>query len=55
MHNFGRNKFHAEPRNLVFLETYNTEFADIILTFTGQNGRVSAIEDKVNLTLFINK
>ena len=29
----------AEPRNLVFLKTYNTEFDEIIIIFTDQNGR----------------
>ena len=28
-----------EPNNLVFLKTYNTEFDDITITFTDQNGR----------------
>ena len=41
--------------NLVFLETYNTEFDEIIITFTDQNGRPLEIEDKFNLTLLINK
>ena len=40
--------------NLVFLKTYNTQF-DEIITFTDQNGRPLAIEDKVNLTLLVNK
>ena len=26
------------PKNLVFLKTYNTEFDDIMITFTNQNG-----------------
>ena len=29
----------AEPRNLVFFKTYNTEFDEIIITSTDQNGR----------------
>ena len=45
----------VEPSNLVFLKTYNTEFDEIIITFTDQNGRPLEKEDKVNLTLFINK
>ena len=44
-----------EPSNLVFLKTYDTEFDEIIITFTDQNGRSLEIEDKVNLTLLINK
>ena len=45
----------VELNNLVFLKTYNTEFDEIIITFTDQNIRPLEIEDKVNLTLFINK
>ena len=57
---FALNKSHAfllnvEPINLVFLKTCKTEFDEIIRTFTYQNGRLVEIEDKVNLTLLINK
>ena len=45
----------VEPSNLLFLKTYNTEFDDITITFTDQNGRSLEIEDKVNLILLINK
>ena len=45
----------VEPSNLVFLKTYNTEFDEIILTFTDQNGRPLELEVKVTLTLLINK
>ena len=45
----------VEPSNLMFLKTYNTEFDEIIITFTDQKGRPLEIEDKVNLTLLINK
>ena len=44
-----------EPSNLVFLKTYNTEFVDIIITFTDQNGRLLEREGKVNLKLLIKK
>ena len=44
-----------DASDLVFLKTYNTEFDEIIKTFTDQNGRFLGIEDKVNLTLLINK
>ena len=37
----------AEPSNLVFLKTYNTELDESIITFTNQNGRPLEIEDKV--------
>ena len=45
----------VEPSNLVFLKTYSTEFDEIIITFTDQNGRLLEIEDKVNMTLLTNK
>ena len=45
----------VKPSNLVFLKTYNTEFDEIIITFTDQNGRSSEIVDKINLILLINK
>ena len=41
----------VEPRNLVFLKICNTEFDDIVITFTEQNGRSLEIEEKGNLTL----
>ena len=57
LYNFTPNKSYAYlmPSNLVFLKTYNTEFDEIIITFTDQNGRPLEMEDKVNLTLLINK
>ena len=33
----------------------NTEFDEINITFTDQNGKPLEIEDKVSLTLLINK
>ena len=46
----------VQPSNLVFLETCNTEFIEIIITFMDKNGRPSEIEDEVNLTcLIINR
>ena len=45
----------VEPSNLVFLKIYNTEFDETIIKFTDQNGRLLEIEEKVNLTLLINK
>ena len=57
---FTPNKFYGyllnvKPCNLVYLKTYNTEFDDITITFTDQDGRPLEIEDKVNLILLINK
>ena len=45
----------VEPSNLVFWETYNTEVDEIIITCTSQHGRLLEKEDKVNMTLLINK
>ena len=45
----------VELSNLMFLKIYNTEFDEIIITFTDQNGRPLEIEDNVHLALFINK
>ena len=45
----------VEPRNLVFLKTYNTESDEIIITFTSQNGKLLEIKYKITLTLLIDK
>ena len=45
----------VEPSNLVFLKTYKIEFDELMITFTDPNDIPLEIEDKVNLTLFINK
>ena len=60
LYSFPPNKSYAyslnfEPSILVFLKPYNTEFDEIITTFTDQNVRPSEIEVKGNLTLPINK
>ena len=60
LYTFKPNKFYAylltvEPSNLVFSETYNTEFNEIIIAFTDQNGRPLGRQDKINLRLLINK
>ena len=57
---FTPNKSYAYLLNversiLVFLKTYNTGFDEIVIIFTDQNVRLLEIEDKINLTLFINK
>ena len=57
---FTPNKSYAyllnvERSNSVFLQTYNTEFNEVIITFTNQNGRLLGKEEKDNLTLLINK
>ena len=45
----------VEPGNLLFLKTHDAGLDKIALTFTDQNGRPRDIEEKVNLTLLINK
>ena len=50
IYTFTPNKSYAyllnvEWSNLVFLKTYNTEFYEIIITFTGQNDRPLEIQD----------
>ena len=60
LYTFSPNKSYAyllnvETSNLAFLKTYNTEFDEIIITFTDQNGRPLEIEDKVNFKLLTNK
>ena len=45
----------APNKSYAYYKTYNTDFDKIILTFVDQNGRPLEIEDKVNLTLLINK
>ena len=44
-----------EPSSAVFLKIYNTDFDEIIITFTDENSRPLEIERKVNLTLLVNK
>ena len=60
LYTFTPNKFYAdllnvEPSSLVFLKTYNTEFDEMIIKLMDQNGGPLEIENKVNLTLVINK
>ena len=45
----------VEVSNLVSLKTYTREFDEIIITFTDQNYRPLEIEDKIDLTLLVNK
>ena len=45
----------VEPSNLLLWKTYNTDFDEIIIVFTDQNGRTSKIEGQVDLALLINK
>ena len=42
------------PKNSIFLKTFNSEFSCIEVWFTDQNSKPLEIEDKINITLFIN-
>ena len=44
-----------EANSLEFLKIYDSEFDETFTRFTDQNFRPLEIEDKVNLTLPINK
>ena len=46
---------HDEPSNSVFSKTYNTDFDELIITCTDQNGSPLKIKDKVNWTMIISK
>ena len=55
LYTFTNNTLNFEQSNLEFLKTYNTRFDEIVIIIKGQNGRLLEIEDKVSLTLVINK
>ena len=60
LYTFIPNKSYAyllniEPSNSVFLKSCNTQFDEIIITFTDQNSKLMEIKNKVNLILFIKK
>ena len=39
------------PRNNIFLNTFNSEFQEIKVSFTDQNNKPIEVEDKINLNL----
>ena len=41
------------PPNHIFLKTFNSEFQEIKVWFTGQNNNPLEVEDKINITLII--
>ena len=41
------------PTNHVFLKTFNSEYDEIIVWFTGQNSQPLEVEDRINLTMII--
>ena len=60
VYTFQPNKSYAyllngEGSKLMFWKAYNTEFDEVIIQSTGQNGRPLELEDQVNLTFLISK
>ena len=43
------------PKNFIFLETFVSDFGCIKVWFTDQNFKVLEIEDKISITLVIDK
>ena len=41
------------PTNQVFLKTFNSEFQDVKVWFTGQTSKLLELEDKINITFII--
>ena len=41
-------------KNLIFSETFNSEFSYIEVCFTDENSKPIEIDDKINITLVIN-
>ena len=58
LHTFVPNKpfgilLEISPTTHIFLKTFNSEFQEISIWFTGQNSKPLEVEDKINLTLII--
>ena len=47
------NLLDISPSNHIFLETFNSEYDEIIVWFTDQNNKLLEIEDRINLTMII--
>ena len=43
------------PKKFMFLKTFNSEFSYIEVWFTDQNSKPLEIENKISITLVINK
>ena len=41
------------PSNHIFLETFNSEYNEIVVWFTDQSSKPLEIEDRINLTMVI--
>ena len=41
------------PSNHIFLKTFNSEYDEIIVSFTDQNSQPLEIEDRINLKMVI--
>ena len=60
LYDFTLNKSYAyllnvKPSNSVFFKSCNTEFDEIVITFTHKNCRPLEIKDKIDFILLINK
>ena len=58
LHTFVPNKsfgslLDISPSNHIFLKTFNSEYDEIIVWFTGQKIKPLEIEDRINLTMVI--
>ena len=49
------NSLEISPTNHIFLKTSNSEFQEIGIWFTDQNSKPLEVEDKISLTLIINR
>ena len=47
------NLLEISPTNHVFLKTFNSEFQEVKIWFTGQISKPLELEDKINITLII--
>ena len=56
LYTFIPNKtFGISPKKIIFLKTFNSKLLYIEVWFTDQNSEPLEIEDKINITLVINK
>ena len=58
LHAFVPNKpfgslLEISPSKYIFLKTFNSEFQEIKVWFTGQTSEPLEVEDKINLTIII--
>ena len=49
-----RQLLDISPKNITFLQTFDSEFSYIEVWFTDQNSKPLEIKDKINITLVTN-